>query len=72
MRALFPGVPVVGFLGIGEFGELGACGFEDEAGAGDDDDDDDDDRGDQERSKKRVQAFQQASTFAFAFLTFPS
>ena len=51
MRALFPGVPVVGFLGNGEIGELGACGCEDEAGAGGDDDGDD--QGDHKHSEKR-------------------
>ena len=73
MRALFPGVPVVGFLGNDEFGELGACGYEDEAGAGGGDSDGDDQE-DQERSKKRkrVEAFQHAFTFAFGFLTLPS
>ena len=71
MRALFPGVPVVGFFDIGEFGKSGACGCEDEAGAGDDDGDGDD-QGDQERFKKRVEAFQHTFTFAFGFLTLPS
>ena len=72
MRVLFPGVPVVGFLGNGEFGELGACGCEDEAGAGGDNDEDD--RRDQERSEKRKRAetFQHALTFAFGFLTLSS
>ena len=71
MRALFPGVPVVGFLGNGEFGELGACGCEDEAGAGGDDDDDQGDHKHSEK-RKRLETFQHAFTFAFGFLTLPS
>ena len=73
MRALFPGVPVVGFLGNGEVGELGACGCENEAGAGGDDDDDDD-QGDHKHpeKRKRLETFQHDFTFAFGFLTLPS